>query len=56
METVKNKGFPIVGIIFLLLGVFKFINGGHWIVWMILGVLLGGLSIFNKKQKGSDEQ
>ncbi len=56
MEQAKTKGLPLVGIIFLLLGVFKFINGDDWIVWIILGVLFGGLSVFSRKQKGSDEQ
>ena len=56
MEHVKAKGFPLVGAIFLLLGVFKFINGKDWIVWVILGVLFGGLGIFSWNKKGSDEQ
>ena len=55
MEEAKNKGIPLIGIIFLLLGIFKFINGDDWLVWIILGVLFGGLGIFNKQQKGSDE-
>ena len=56
MEQAKTKGLPLVGIIFLLLGVFKFINGDDWIVWIILGVLFGGLGVFSRQQKGSDEQ
>jgi hypothetical protein len=55
METAKDKGLPLVGIVFLLLGVFKFINGDDWVVWILLGVVFGGLGVFNKKQKGSDE-
>ena len=56
MEAAKEKGLPLIGIIFLLLGVFKFLNGKDWIVWFLLGVLYGGLSIFNRKEKGSDKQ
>ena len=56
MEDAKNKGLPLIGIIFLLLGVFKIINGKDWIVWIILGVLFGGLGVFSWKRKGSDEK
>lgn len=43
MGEVQKKGFPLIGAIFLGLGVWKFIAGGNWVVWIILGVLLGGL-------------
>lgn len=56
METAKDKGLPLVGIIFLLIGVFKFINGDGWAVWIILGMLFGGFGIFGKKREGSGEQ
>jgi hypothetical protein len=56
METAKDNALPLVGIIYLLLGVFKFINGDDWVVWIILGALFGGLGIFNRKKKGSGEQ
>ena len=41
-------GVPVIGIIFLLLAVFKFINGDDWVVWAILGFLFGGFSVFNR--------
>jgi hypothetical protein len=56
MEEAKAKGPPVIGAIFLLLGLFKFINGDDWIVWIILGMVFGGLGIFTRRQKGSDKQ
>ena len=44
-----RKGLSLVGIIFLLLGLFQLLTGGAWVVWIILGVLLGGLSMFRGK-------
>jgi len=41
-------GVPVIGVIFLLLAVFKFINGDDWVVWAILGFLFGGFSVFNR--------
>jgi LPXTG-motif cell wall-anchored protein len=55
MEEAKSKGFPLIGAIFILLGVFKFIKGDNWVVWIILGALFGGLGIFSWKKKGSDK-
>ncbi|MBO9499623.1 MAG: hypothetical protein J7496_14965 [Novosphingobium sp.] len=54
MTTPAKAGPPILGIIFLLLGLFKFINGGSWVVWIILGCLFGGLGIFtSRKSRGA---
>ena len=47
MNGVGKKGFPVVGVIFLTLGVFKLIQGDDWVVWIILGVVFGGLSAVN---------
>jgi len=41
--TPKN-GVRAIGVMFLLLGLFKMLTGGDWVVWIILGVLFGGLS------------
>lgn len=43
MNQVGKKGFPLIGVIFLALGIFKLIQGNDWVVWIILGVLFGGL-------------
>ena len=47
----RKKGFGIVGIIFLALGLFKMFTGDDWVVWIILGVLFGGLSGFSGKKE-----
>lgn len=49
MSGPQKNGVAVIGVIFLLLGVLKFFTGGHWIVWIILGVLFGGLTMFGKK-------
>jgi hypothetical protein len=48
-------GGGFIGLLFLGVGVLKFLQGNDWIVWIILGVLLGGLSAFSGKEKGADE-
>ena len=50
MESAKKTAFPVVGAIFLALALFKFLDGGNWIVWLLLGVLFGGLGIFRSKE------
>ena len=40
--TVK-KSLPVVCVIFLLLAVLKFLQGGNWVVWLILAILFGAL-------------
>ncbi|WP_324807623.1 hypothetical protein SH584_00215 [Sphingomonas sp. LY29] len=50
MGEVQKKGFPLVGAIFLALGVYKLLTGGDWVVWIILGALLGGLGALSWKR------
>ena len=45
VRSVKT-GLPIVGIVFLLVALVKFLGGGSWAVWLILGFLFGGFGIF----------
>lgn len=45
MNEVGKKSFPLIGVIFLALGIFKLIQGDGWVVWIILGILFGGLSV-----------
>lgn len=52
MPRFAAAGVPLIGVIFLLLAVLKFLNGGGWVVWAILGVLFGGLGVFNLKRSG----
>ncbi len=54
MAEPRKNGLRVVGIIFLALGLFKLFTGGAWVVWMILGVLFGGLSGLGGKT-GADE-
>ena len=48
-EPVK-KALPLIGIVFLLLALFKFLQGGNWVVWLILGILFGGLRFIASKK------
>ena len=43
-----KKGVPFVGGLFVGLAIYKFVTGGDWVVWAILGVLFGGLVLFNR--------
>ena len=52
MGNGRKIGFPVVGVIFLILAVAKFLNGEGWVVWAILGVLFGGLGIFKSDRSG----
>lgn len=38
--------------VFLGLAIYRFLTGESWIVWVILGVLFGGLGLFRKKESG----
>ncbi|MEG3180572.1 hypothetical protein [Sphingomonas sp. LT1P40] len=48
-EPVK-AGLPLLGIVFLALAIFKFVQGESWVVWLILGIIFGGLRIFASKR------
>lgn len=50
MNQLQSKGFPVVGVIFLALGIFKFVQGDDWVVWIILGILLGGLGALSRRK------
>ncbi len=52
MNAPVKKSVPIIGIIFLALAVFKFVNGDGWVVWAILGFLFGGFGIFSRDRSG----
>lgn len=51
-EPVK-KSLPVIGLIFLVLAVFKFLQGGNWIVWLILAVLFGALRFLPSGKPGA---
>ena len=53
MAGLRKKGFPVIGVIFLALGVINFLRGDDWVVWVILGVLFGGLAALDRKKDAS---
>ena len=53
MNTTQRNGVSFIGALFLGLGAFKFFTGGNWIVWVILGILFGGLGLFARKRSAS---
>jgi hypothetical protein len=50
MDQLQTKGFPLIGVIFLALGVFEFLQGDDWVVWIILGILFGGLGAVSRRK------
>ena len=54
MGGAAKKGFPMVGAIFLVLALVKFLQGGDWVVWAILGLLFGGLGIFSRSNRAEE--
>lgn len=50
MRQLAGKSFPLIGVLFLVLGIFKLIQGDSWVVWFILGVVFGGLGVFSRRQ------
>ena len=45
MPEPVRKSLPVIGIIFLLLAILKFVQGGNWIVWLILAILFGAMRL-----------
>ncbi|WP_324260273.1 hypothetical protein U4960_08760 [Altererythrobacter sp. H2] len=54
MGEIGKKGLPVVGIIFLALAAFKFLQGDDWVVWLILGFLFGGFGVFARNKSGGN--
>ena len=50
MDQLQKKGFPLIGVIFLALGVFKLLQGDDWVVWIIIGILFGGLGAVSQRK------
>jgi hypothetical protein len=55
MAGKAKVGGSIIGVLFLALGVIKMLKGDDWVVWIILGVLFGGLGFFSGKAKEPDQ-
>ncbi|WP_215229853.1 hypothetical protein [Erythrobacter sp. 3-20A1M] len=47
-----KAGFPVIGVVFLVLAAINLLRGDNWIVWLILGVVFGGLGIFRSRKTG----
>ena len=54
MAVTRKNGVRFVGIVFLALGLFKFLNGNPWVVWVILGALALVASKADVLKAGSD--
>ena len=52
MANKVQLGGGVIGLMFLALGIFKFVQGNDWVVWIILGVLFGGIGAAGKLIKG----
>ena len=50
MDQLQQKGFPLIGVVFLALGVFKLVQGDNWVVWIIIGILFGGLGAVSRRK------
>lgn len=48
MGRLQTQGFPLIGVIFLALGVFNLLQGDNWVVWIVIGVLFGGLGALSR--------
>ena len=55
MPKAAKTGVPILGVIFLALGLFKMVQGESWVVWFVLGIVFGGLGIFNLNRSGGTQ-
>lgn len=53
MPDPVKKSLPVIAIIFLMLAVLKFLQGGNWIVWLILAVLFGALRLLPSGKSGA---
>ena len=52
MANKAEWGTGIFGLILLAIGVLKLVQGDSWVVWVLLGVLLGGVGAGRRLLKG----
>lgn len=46
MGNFRNTARLVIGVVCVAVALFNFIRGDDWVVWMIVGVLFVGFSVF----------
>ena len=52
MTKPQTNIIRLLGGVFLGIALYRFLSGDSWIVWMILGLLFGGFSLFRRTESG----
>jgi hypothetical protein len=52
MDRKAVAGSALLGLFFLAIGVMRFFQDKSWIVWILLGVVLGGVGAARQLLKG----
>jgi hypothetical protein len=55
MDRKAVAGSALLGLIFLAIGVMRFFQGEGWVVWVLLGVVLGGVGAERQLLKGKSD-
>ncbi|MFL9842316.1 hypothetical protein ABS767_15200 [Sphingomonas sp. ST-64] len=55
MPEPVRKGLPVIGIVFLLLAILKFVQGGNWVVWLILAILFGAMRLLPSSESTASD-
>lgn len=53
MAVSRTNGLRLVGGVFVGIGIYRFLTGDAWVVWLILGFLFGGFSLLGGTREGS---
>jgi len=53
MSDKAGIGGGVIGLMFLGLAVFEFLSGDGWVVWAVLGFLLGGFGALRTLMGGA---
>ena len=54
-DNKTGKGAGGIGAIFLGIALWQFLTGDNWVVWLILGFLLGGFGWFAARKSSGDD-
>ena len=55
MDNAPAKGAGAIGAMLLVLAAWQLLTGGKWVVWLILGFLLGGFGWFKARKSPGDD-